>query len=294
MGVKSVGDLLGFNDSINFIDISSTHMLRNNDVQGYYALNFALKRNKGLKHLVLRNCGLNDNIQELGYVLSRNKGLQVCDMDNNHVKDRWFAPNTFIDTKLIMQMPSIQTSLDRNIAAAADPVLGPRYAVHARPMEAGCVGIWTSRRLWVVKDREGEFERAKQKKLLASEETIRIDAEDDFVTGRAMKEIDRLKHSLAHDRGGQRLVKHVAKVIDMYIKSLEKLSTDHFPPPGSRAGAGVGARAGGADFSFDNSDDRTTGNYPCSTMLCYAMLCHAMPCHAMLCYAILFYNNIVI
>lgn len=85
-------------------------------------------------------------------------------------------------------------------------------------------GIWTNRRIWTAKDREGEFLKAKQKQALAGEEGSRMQAEDNYVTEHSMIEMDRFQSSLTETPGGRRLVKYVSKIIELYIKSLEKLS----------------------------------------------------------------------
>jgi len=80
-------------------------------------------------------------------------------------------------TKLLKDMPSIQTSLDRNKELRKDPILFEKYTVKPRPMEEEVEGRWTVRRRWRKLSKKGEKERLE--KLANQEEQERIDAEDE-------------------------------------------------------------------------------------------------------------------
>ena len=218
-GVRACGNCLLLNDSLRVLDLSHTNALSGNSGMGLHAIGTALRtKNKGLQELyMVGNRLTNEVIVEFAYSLTFNRGLRVCDMRANNLDGHWFEPDTYIPTKLIDEMPSIRTTMDRNIRLHQDPTLTAKFSVKPRPMEDEVEGRWTVRRRWRKLNKQGERERLEA--IANAEEQERIDLEEDFIRERVSEEMHLLDKFLISSEGVT-FCKHLAKVIAQYIHAL--------------------------------------------------------------------------
>ena len=129
-GVKIIGEMLLLNDTIATLDLSGVDMMRGKSSQGLGAIGFALRSNRGLKHLFLCNNNIGDDaVIDLAYALTYNNALLTVDLANNPLHPQWFQPNTFIFTRILHKMPTIRTSLDRIKELLSDSFYEKKYSV---------------------------------------------------------------------------------------------------------------------------------------------------------------------
>lgn len=154
----------------------------------------------GLQELYLMGNRIHDTvIEEFAYALTFNRGLRVCDVRANSLSAEWFEPDTYIPTKLIDDMPSIRTSMDRNLKIHEDPSLTAKFSVKPRPMEDEVEGRWTIRRRWRKLNKKGEKERLEA--LANEEEQGRIDMEEEYIMEKLTEEMHSLDKFLASQEG---------------------------------------------------------------------------------------------
>lgn len=220
-GVKFFGDLLTYSDTLKSLDLSSTQMMLNKSMQGLHSLTISLRKNKALKILKIRSNNLNnDNALELAYVMSQNRSLTVLDTSYNKITTQWYLPDTYLKTKLLAKMPTLETSQIRNRDYEKDPILSVRFAAkqkHPVKDTDSYVGLWTDRRKWL------NDKVSKVIPLTADEvnEKSKIAAEEDYIYNAIKKTVFDLTDFLSQ-RQGIHLVKHVAKVITSYISIIGK------------------------------------------------------------------------
>jgi Ran GTPase-activating protein (RanGAP) involved in mRNA processing and transport len=218
-GVRLVGEMLLMNDSIRKLDLSHTNMFSGRSAMGIHAIGTALRtKNKGLQELVMVGNNLRDDcILEFAYSLYFNRGLLVCDLRGNHISEDWLKPETYLLTKLMDQLPSIQTSLDRNAALRKDPQLAEKYDVKPRPMEDEAEGRWTVRRRWRKLNKKGE--RELQEARENNEEQGRINAEEEYIATHLSESMNTLEKFLM-SLEGHNFLKAIGKVVSQYIDAL--------------------------------------------------------------------------
>jgi Ran GTPase-activating protein (RanGAP) involved in mRNA processing and transport len=155
-GGKHVGHLLIFNNTLRTLHLSFIQLILNKQQQGLLSLTEGIKRNKGLFSLTLKGNSLdNDHALEIAFGLSNNHTLRSMDLDDNPITSQWFESNSFLKTKLLAKMPTIQTSLERNQRLLEDPILMKRFVPRDEEMDSEHEGQWNRRRIWRVGKRKG-------------------------------------------------------------------------------------------------------------------------------------------
>jgi Ran GTPase-activating protein (RanGAP) involved in mRNA processing and transport len=224
-GVRYVGELLLYSDTIQYLDLSYTQMLLGKHQQGIMAICDGLRRNKGLKTLLLKGNDIsNEGALEIAYGLSGNRALTELDLGDNPIVSQWFQPNLYLKTRLLAKMPTIETSLQRNRAIERDPELHERFSVPEKIIDPNPDGTWTKRRNWKVQKKKAAIvEKEEMMKVDVSEEEIRIQNEEEFIRDALFKEAVTLSSFLSSREGGG-TVRCVAKLINQYIKFLSQPS----------------------------------------------------------------------
>ena len=225
-GAMAIGKLLFHNKSITYLDISSTDMMRGRLKTGLKAINFSLtSKNRALKHLVLSNNGMHeDDAEETALALYYNRGLIKIEMSGNLFSKKWLEPNRNIDTLIMLQLPSIATSIERNIEIHKDPALGQKYAVKEAKidllqdgMSNEFEGEWSRRGEWKITDKVLEAKKALQSSN--KEEEIRIQLEEDYIKENYTKRMTSIQLFL-DSKAGADFIKCVAKLITVHFKNL--------------------------------------------------------------------------
>jgi hypothetical protein len=229
LGVKHIGEMLLVNDSLNELDLSNCHMIIDRDAQGYFAINMAMRKNRGLRKLGLRNNGIDKvNVRDVAFSMMKNNAIIDLDLKFNVIPGEWFRPDSNMEIFLQPDLLSITTSLDRNRSLARDPAQAPRYRPKTRPMQDCFEGTWSRSRHWtgktsimgrnrIVGGPEGALKAA------AEREKKRIAEEEAWLRKKVSKELI-IFQSEMQTSAGRRLVKCVGKVIAQFINHLDALT----------------------------------------------------------------------
>ena len=257
-GVRIVGDMLLVNDSIRKLDLSYTNMFSGRSAMGIHAIGTALRtKNKSLQELVMVGNNLKDDaILEFAYSLYFNRGLELCDLRGNHISEHWLKPNTYLLTKLMDNLPSIQTSLDRNISLKQDPDLALKYSVKSRPMEDETEGRWTVRRRWRKLNKKGDKELLEAR--ANAEEQERIDAEEEYISTHLIESMNTLEKFL-NSQEGHSFLKYISRVISQYINALVEGAEATLAGKMKKSAAGAAAAKAAVDAmakEVESSKDR--------------------------------------
>ena len=194
-------------------------MLRGSSSSGLFQIAFALRKNKSMKHLFLRNNGIDDTtILELAHSLMFSRSMMTMDFTGNPLNREWFQPNTFIRCKVLDEMPSIRTSLDKIQSILNDASTNSRYFkkpdIHIDPEDEG---RWTHRGKW--KKRNFKLEQSNAAKAEEIPELNKMAAETNFIDeGLARYETELRKFTSSSE--GARFLSSVTKVISLYFQNL--------------------------------------------------------------------------
>jgi Ran GTPase-activating protein (RanGAP) involved in mRNA processing and transport len=224
-GVRNVGDMLLYAENLEKLDISHTQMMLAQSSQGLLSLTISIRRNRGLKVLKLKGNHLdNDAALEIAYGLSGNRTLTALDLSNNPIVSQWFESNKYLKTKLLAKMPTIQTSIDRNIRIHNDPELHARWQTRPKEYDENPAGQWTKRRKWkpdkaikVISDEVAAYEG----------EDLRQRAEEEFIVDGLFAHAVTVTEFL-NSREGANFITCVAKLIVHYVRSLS-IQKDNSP-----------------------------------------------------------------
>lgn len=238
-GVKHIGDMLTANNTIQHLDLSNVELVRSKYSTGLMAITFGLTKCRSLTSLSLRNNDLDDdNVAELGQLLSTNKYIVQLDLTGNRISNKWFQPNTFLLTKLMRDMPSIRTSLDRNLEIKSNPMLASKYnSVKKQSKRKGngsillnqdYEGQWTHLRQWQEVNKKAILRQ--RLKLEGSAEQSRIDEEKEYIQEHMMKHLTVVEQYL-NNPSGRKTLSVIAKMITDHFKSIATLQPDDPPPP---------------------------------------------------------------
>ena len=216
-GVRHVGDMILYAENIEVLDISHTQMVLGQASNGLMAVTTSLRRNRGIKVLKMKGNHLNnDAALEIAYAMSGNRTVTELDISNNPIVDQWFQSNTYLKTKLLAKMPTIQTSIDRNLRIHNDPELHARWSVRPKEHDANPSGQWTKRRKWKPdKVKAGKEDTAD----VSAGEEERKAAEETFIVEELYKSAVSITEFL-DSKEGAAFIKCVANLIVQYARSL--------------------------------------------------------------------------
>lgn len=229
LGIMHIGEMLLINDSINELDLSNCYMVIDRDAQGYFAINMAIRKNRGIQKLALRNNGIDKiNVRDLAFSMMKNNTILELDLKFNTIPGEWFRADSNMEAFLQPDLLSLTTCLDRNRALARDPTQGPRYRPKTRPMQPSFEGTWSRSRRWTGK--ASTLDKARiggdplgVAKAAAEREQKRIAEEEAWLRKKISKELI-IFYSELQTSAGRRLVKCVGKVIAQFINQLDALA----------------------------------------------------------------------
>ncbi len=187
-GIKHIGDMLATNNTLKNLDLSNTSLVKNKLATGLISLCYGLKKCRSLTSLSIRNNEMdNDHIVEIGQVLVSNKTLLNLDFIGNPCDNKWFLSNTYFHTRLMRDMPSIQTSIDSNRKTMQDPAMIKKYAVKGVDVVQGdeYEGQWSHLRKWQNINRQLLLKQ--MLKESSGHEQERIDMEHEYISEHLQK-----------------------------------------------------------------------------------------------------------
>jgi hypothetical protein len=194
-GVKHIGDMLATNNTIKNLDLSNTFLMKNKLATGLISLCYGLKKCRSLTSLSIRNNEMDDDhIVEIGQVLVSNKTLLQLDFSGNPCDNKWFQPNKYFHTRLMRDMPSLQTSIDSNRITMKEPAMIKKYSVKGvEPVQGDeYEGQWNHLRKWQNINRQLLLKQ--MLKESSGHEQERIDMEHEFISEHLQKHM--VTHSL--------------------------------------------------------------------------------------------------
>jgi Ran GTPase-activating protein (RanGAP) involved in mRNA processing and transport len=226
MGSKSMGDMILQNDSLTYIDLSNVDLLRNNDASGYGAIVSGIMKNKVLKHICLRNNGINDMMAiDMVQALLSNLCMDHVDLIGNNIPARWFKSDHYFETKISRKTPSITTRLESIAIAKADPE-AKKYIGKPREVDDTMDGKWTWRRKWKKIDRK--FEQRRLLALGVGQEDALILIEKEYIDEQLEKYLVGISAFLDNPNC-QIFITTVSKLIIQHFYELLLLKPE--PPP---------------------------------------------------------------
>lgn len=239
-GGKYVGEMLLSNNTLRILDVSHVQLVLNKQQQGLLSITEGIKRNRGLHTMIMKGNNLNnDHALEIAYGLSNNHNIRTFDLADNPIVSQWFEPNTYLKTKLLAKMPTIRTSLDRNMKILENPVLAQRYIPQDPIMDAEHEGQWNRRRIWKTSKKSRHqpqqldeslmpdslaatsLDKASQpqKPISSEEEEKRIKAEETYIAENLYKYAVTLTVFL-NSPDGKITLKYLSKLISSYFHQL--------------------------------------------------------------------------
>ena len=219
-GVACMGEMMYENNSITSLDISNAQMMLKEKKTGLLAMCEAIRKNRVVGTLKLKNNGItNDNILDIAFALHQNRVITALDLEFNPIAKQWYEPHTFLKTKLLAKMPTIRTSLDRNIKIQGNPIEFGRYIHRPKQWPEDPDGKWNDKRKWRVDKKKGKKDLNSLITLDSSIEAERCRLEEEFLRAELFKYAVSMA-SFLRDEEGLRLIKHISKVIQQYIRAL--------------------------------------------------------------------------
>ena len=204
--------------NLTHLDLSNTQMMLQEKRTGLNSLCEGIRKNRSLSCLKLKNNGINnDHAMEIAYVLYNNRFITELDLEFNPIATQWFQPNTYLKTKLLAKMPTLQTSLDRNRRIKEDPVTFARYVHQPKEWDENPDGKWNSKQKWKVKQKKARDTQFAESDAGVESERKRL--EDEHVRAELFKYAVSM-NSFLQSAEGSRLVKHIAKVMRQYVRAL--------------------------------------------------------------------------
>lgn len=217
-GCKYVGELIAITDSIISLNISNTHLMHNKLNQGLYTITAAMRKNKSLKTLIMRNNAIpNEGALEIGYAMNHNRTITLLDVSGNLIHQQWFTPNFYLKTRLLAKMPTLQTSLERNAKIEKDPILSAKWSVQPREAPIIPTGSWTRRRKWKPLTEQNILHEQAKKENMAEAE--RIEREEEFVDEK-MEAYQAYFDRFLDSGEGSTVLRAICRVITQYLKQL--------------------------------------------------------------------------
>ncbi|RYH18264.1 hypothetical protein EON65_27420 [archaeon] len=226
-GVKVIGNSIYLNDTLKHIYLDNVDLLHGRSTAGLHSVCYAIKRNRHLVTLSLASNHLTDyNVAELAHALTYNRGLETVNLSYNVIDKIWFQPNTTAPTHIMKEMPSIQTSLDKNILLKSVESFDYNYKSHIE--DDVKYGKWSKRRLW--KRIDADAEEKKRKKDAVSLEYERIRAEEDYLRQHVRELMNVYKHYL-EEQPCKAYLNLTAKQIIKYFHDLPRFDSAKYTIP---------------------------------------------------------------
>ena len=129
-GSRNICNVLLVTNSLRSLELAAVGLVRDNLAMGMLSIGYGLRKCRSLTSLDLSNNNITDDFaEELGQSLSLNRNLLHLKVDNNPLSAKWFRPNHYFICKVMNEMPSLRTSLDKNAEVQNDPKLAKKYAI---------------------------------------------------------------------------------------------------------------------------------------------------------------------
>lgn len=220
-GCVQIGYMLEQNTSLEYLNLSDIDMLKHHLSIGVHAICSGMRKNRTLRSIAFcKNKISNIEIIDIAEALSLNRGIVEFDISGNPIDPVWYEKDRYIATKVSTRMPTIQTSIDRNIAIHKDEALHAKYSfTKVVEHDAGEEGEWTLRRKWKEVNMRLAFKRSADAET--NLELDRINLEKEYVEEKMMQHSLSINEFLTTENG----LKHiqlVATVITDCIYALGK------------------------------------------------------------------------
>lgn len=219
-GCKYVGDMLSENKTLRLISLATVDMTRSGSYHGVHSIAHAIRKNHALSTVILRCNGIEeDGILFLAHALAYNRSITELDLAGSALDTKWLEPDSYLKTQMMLRMPSIRTSLDRNKLAESNDAndVCKRYRAIPQIIDDTFDGIWTARHRWQAKKSKLEISIANEVATLA--EKARLKSESLFVKEVEEAELKQLALFLGRSEG-RRLMDALATMISKYVRAL--------------------------------------------------------------------------